>query len=439
MGADEEISPQPKQHSKKARNPGEGVPSKKFRAPRTKKGNVTQKPGRGEEGETVEVGDETPSTRGRVSRPLPPSLRGEAPLLEQVQRSRGNAPVEVEEQDTSEVMAYNPSQINIHEIDIPEELQTYQRGCLLKVRKVGNSRFSQEMTRYANQRFIKKLGRGQYFIPDYFILAEIQGWADKWETTLLLTPVSDDLRDLHMQDIRSKISARGEDLPKKVQELEHTLRMSEDRFIKMEMATGQEKADLQQEIENLHTQLDEAEAKIDELQAQLDDVEVGTGAAEISQLRDRVQSLEEERDDFDRLYQEARDKMGHLQVLLDASRTQGGQASSLTSSIPETSPESIQVMQNPLENISDEDAAELGDLSDLLLNGGDEEERDEEPDTDDLKAAQAYKKPQWDDEDGVLIVENDEDVEMTDEELEEYERELKERESKLDDDDGDDE
>ncbi|HMF31535.1 MAG TPA: hypothetical protein VKK79_08980, partial [Candidatus Lokiarchaeia archaeon] len=413
---------------------------------KAKKTGDKEKPARGEEGETVEVGEDAAPARVRVSRPIPPALRDTATMLVEAEKPRGKKIAvkvanETKEEEVEETRGIDPSQINIHteyEMEIPEEYQAYQRGCVLKVRKVGNSRFSQEMTRYGNQRFIKKLGRGQYFIPDYFILAEIQSWAEKWETTLLLTPVSDEVRDIHMQDIRSKMSATGEDLPKKVQELERSLKMRDDQLIKMQMTSGEEKASLQEEIENLHNQLDQEEKKMDEMQVQMDDSEVGTGAAEIVQLKDRVESLESERADFERLYMDARDKIGRLQSELEVARSlgpsgspQAGQPSPAGSEATRSPPP---FPTNPLENISEEDAAELGDLSDLLVKGNEEDE-EAEPDEEDLKAAMAYKKPKWDDDNDVVVVENEDDnVEMSDEELEQYERELKERESQLSDD-----
>jgi hypothetical protein len=413
---------------KRTRKPKEGATEKRPRGKKAKKEGNGDKPARGEEGEVVEVGEDAAPVRVRTRAKEEPKEVEEEP----------------EEESEEENPRMDPSQINIHNMEIPEEFQAYQRGCVLKVRKVGNSRFSQEMTRYANQRFIKKLGRGQYFIPDYYILAEVKYWAEKWETTLLLTPVSDDLRDMHMQDIRSKISATGEDLPKKVQELERSLKLRDDQLIKMQMTFGEEKAGLQEEIENLHNQLDQEEKKMDDLQAQMDDSEVGTGAAEIAQLKDRVESLEEERGDMERLINDYRDKIGRLQSELDIARSLGPGASASASAPASPAPESTRSLPefptNPLENMSEEDKAELGDLSDLLLKGGEEDE-EPEPSEEDLKAAIAYKKPKWDDDDEVVVVENkeDEDVEMSDEELEEYERELKERESQLQDDEDQDE
>ncbi len=242
----------------------------------------------------------SPDGKKEVSRPLPPSLKDTATMLAGPAKAKapkpGEKPVGPEKpaKKEKEKIPIDPSQVHVHEIEVPEELKKYQRGCLLKIRKVGNSRFSQEMTRCANQLFIKKLGRGQYFVPDYYVLSEIQAWAKKWETSLEYMPLDDEIRQAHMVDVKSKMSATGEDLPKKVKDLTRDLKLRDDQLIKIQMRGDEEKANLTAEIDNLHNQLDQSELRIADLEAKQDDSETGSGAAEIAILRDRVKSIEDE-------------------------------------------------------------------------------------------------------------------------------------------------
>lgn len=241
----------------------------------------------------------SPDGQKFVSKPLPPSLSDTATMMQGLATKHakpGEKPAGPEKpvKKEKERIPIDPSQVHVHEVSIPEDLKKYQRGCLLKIRKVGNSRFSQEMTRCANQLFIKKLGRGQYFVPDYYILSEIQAWAKKWETTLEFMPLDDEIRQAHLVDVKSKMSATGEDLPKKVKDLTRDLKLRDDQLIKIQMTGDEEKANLTAEIENLHNQLDQSELRIADLEAKQDDTETGSGAAEIAILRERVKSLEDE-------------------------------------------------------------------------------------------------------------------------------------------------
>ncbi len=420
----------------------------------------------------------SPDGKREVSRPLPPSLKGTATTLTGPPKAKAPKPSEKPAgpekpaKKEKEKMPIDPSQVHVHEVEISEDLRKFQKGCLLKVRKVGNSRFSQEMTRCANQLFVKKLGRGQYFVPDYYILSEIQAWAKKWETTLEFMPLDDEIRQAHMVDVKSKMSATGEDLPKKVKDLTRDLKLRDDQLIKNQMRADEEKANLAAEIDNLHSQLDQSELRIAELEAKQDDSETGSGAAEIAILRDRVKSLEDEngqlRTDADALRQQlatakkapvaatavtplaktpkvippAEGEIEEAQVDEPekpaakakpagiAKTAAKGKPAGKAKPTPKEKP--AKGMKKIVEEeLMPEDAAELEGLSDILEQPEQPEpEEDEETvNEEELAKAMSYKKPKWDDDDTKVEVQEDENVEMTDEELEEYEREQKKRES----------
>jgi regulator of replication initiation timing len=447
-------------------NKGKDDPKKK-----NKKGKDVPEAEEPEESEIIVSPD---GKRSEVGRSLPPPTKGSATII--AGSPKGKAPQASavksapEKPAKKENFPINPSQVHVHDIQVPEDLKQYQRGCLLKIRKVGNSRFSQEMTRCANQLFIKKLGRGQYFVPDYYILSEIQAWAKKWETTLEYMPLDDEIRQAHMVDVKSKMSSTGEDLTKKVKDLTHALKLRDDQFIKVQMAAEEEKINLSAEIDNLHKQLDESEQKIDELQAKQDDSETGTGAAEISILRDRVKSLEEEngqlRGETDSLREQLtaakKSPTAVAPIKLPAKAAKAVQPAEEVEPVPVVEPEKPVVKAKPAgkakpaakakpiekakpapkakpakgkkkiveEEIPPEDAAELEGLGDLLEQPEEPEPEEDEPvDEKELAKAMAYKKPKWDDEDTSVEVQEDENVEMSDEELKEFEREQKKRES----------
>jgi len=484
--SDEKSSEEPKQKGESSKKADKGLEiesEKVVEEPKKKVKKGKDSPA----GEELEESEQVvlPSGRDAIARPLPPALKGTATMLEgsgKMRSLKGDDVAAIPEKPAKkEKIPIDPSKVHVHDIEIPEELRKFQRGCLLKVRKVGNSRFSQEMTRCANQLFIKKLGRGQYFVPDYYILSEIQGWAKKWDTALQYMPIDDAIRQLHMQDVRSKMSATGEDLTKKVKDLTHVLKMRDDQLIKVQMNAEEQKASLSAEIENLHTQLDQTEQHFDELQTKMDDAETGTGVAEISLLKDQLKSLGEERDSNERLFREAQAKIGQLQNEIDSLRQQlasvgkspvvvaaatssdkpaKSKKPAPASAAPKPSPKvKSSAKAKPVkgkkkvieEVIAPEDAAELDDLSDLLKDTSEQEGekpveeepveveeqpvKDEEPvgeepvDEAELAKAMAYKKPKWDDDDTSVEVKEDENVEMSDEELKEFERQQKKRES----------
>ncbi len=470
MAVDRKKKGKPSKKADAGSEPGEGkskdVPEKKTR----KAKDVPEE----EEPEEREIIVSPDGTRSEVGRPLPPSLKGTAPMLAGSPKGKASPPkipaAGPEKTAQKERFPIDPSQVHVHDIQVPDDLKQYQRGCLLKIRKVGNSRFSQEMTRCANQLFVKKLGRGQYFVPDYYILSEIQAWAKKWETTLEYIPLDDDIRQAHMVDVKSKMSSTGEDLTKKVKDLTHALKLRDDQFIKVQMTAEEDKANLNAEIENLHKQLDESEQKIDELQAKQDDAETGSGAAEITMLKERVKSLEDEngqlRGEADSLRQQLaaarKSPVAAAPIKHPAKAVKAVEPAEEVEPVPVAEPEAPAAEAKPAEKakpaakakhaekakpapkakpakgkkkvveeeIPPEDAAELEGLGDLLEQPEEPEPEEEEPiDEAELAKAMAYKKPKWDDDDTSVEVAEDENVEMSDEELEEYEREQKKRES----------